>query len=46
MPFFSSSAALIAFCVIEHGLEQGFFDFAQHQVIQLARLVAVERFEI
>jgi hypothetical protein len=28
--------------VIEHGLEQGFFDFAQHEVVQVRRLVAVQ----
>src|SRR5688572_2611790 len=34
--------ALVAGGVIEHGAEQGFFDLAQHQVVQVRRLVAVQ----
>ena len=35
-------AALIACCVIEHCLEQGFFHLAQHEIVELARLVTVQ----
>src|SRR5688572_16145992 len=37
-----SGTALIARGVIEHRLEQGFFDLAQHEVVQVRRLVAVQ----
>ena len=39
-------AALVARGVIEHGAEQGFFDFAQHHVVQVRRLVAVQVGEV
>ena len=39
-------AALVALGIVEHGLEQRLFDFAQHQVIELAGLVAVQAREI
>ena len=35
-------AALIARRVIEHGTEQRFFHLAQHQIVQVRRLVAVQ----
>src|SRR4029079_12924626 len=34
--------ALVAGRIIEHGAEQGFFDLAQHHVVQVRRLVAVQ----
>ena len=39
-------AALVALGVVEHGLEQRLFDFAQHEVVQLAGLVPVQRREV
>src|SRR3954470_24881911 len=39
-------AALVAGRIIEHRAEQGFFDFAQHHVVQVRRLVAVQVGEI
>src|ERR1044072_1743152 len=39
-------AALVARRIVEHGAEQGFFDLAQHQVVQVRGLVAVEVREV
>ena len=39
-------AALVARRVVEHGAEQGFFDFAQHEVVEVGRLVAVQVREV
>ena len=39
-------AALVAGGIVEHGAEQRFFDFAQHEVVQVRRLVAVQVGEI
>src|SRR3954471_1024086 len=38
--------ALVAGGIVEHGAEQGLFDLAQHQVVQVCRLVAVQVGEI
>ena len=34
--------ALVAGGIVEHGAEQRLFDLAQHQVVQVRRLVAVQ----
>ena len=39
-------AALVARGVVEHGAEQGLFDFAQHEVVQVRGLVAVQVGEV
>ena len=39
-------AALVARRVVEHGAEQGFFDFAQDEVVEVGRLVAVQVGEV
>jgi hypothetical protein len=39
-------AALVAGGIIEDGAEQRLFDFAQHHVVQVRRLVAVEIREV
>src|SRR6185295_5081240 len=39
-------AALVARRIVEHGAEQGFFNLAQHQVVQVRGLVAVEVREV
>jgi hypothetical protein len=39
-------AALIAFHVIEHRLEQRLFDFAQHHVVQLSGTMTVQAREV
>src|SRR5690606_5701654 len=39
-------AALIAFGVIEHGFEERLFDLAQDELVELPRLVAIQRREV
>ena len=41
-----SGAALVAGGIVEHGAEQRFFHFAQHEVVQVRRLVAVQVGEV
>src|SRR6202022_898952 len=41
-----SRAALVSVHVAHHDLEQRFFNFPHHKIIQLRRLVAVEGLEI
>src|SRR5512147_1973479 len=39
---YGRGAALVAGRVVEHGAEQGLFDLAQHHVVQVRGLVAVQ----
>src|SRR5688572_19245855 len=39
-------AALVAGRIVEHGSEQGLLDLAQHEVVQVRRLVAVQVREV